>query len=165
MHGRTHKFKPSWFLCPQYGGTRTVREGYTFDVAHQIGEGTYGQVFVGNCKKDKVKVTCLPWTNHAVPLCPRTCMACVLLSCCDQDAWCVSRCVSCQRSFLELCESRSDFNACPSLAFPLLLQRTLGRARYNCKTRGGSRVQGQTLCNQQGVSAYLENALSSFSLA
>ena len=40
----------------QYGGTRTVREGYTFDVAHQIGEGTYGQVFVGNCKKDKVKV-------------------------------------------------------------------------------------------------------------
>eukprot|EP00200_Dunaliella_tertiolecta_P003188 CAMPEP_0202345030 /NCGR_PEP_ID=MMETSP1126-20121109/4445_1 /ASSEMBLY_ACC=CAM_ASM_000457 /TAXON_ID=3047 /ORGANISM="Dunaliella tertiolecta, Strain CCMP1320" /LENGTH=591 /DNA_ID=CAMNT_0048936279 /DNA_START=174 /DNA_END=1949 /DNA_ORIENTATION=- len=40
----------------QYGGTRTVREGYTFDVAHQIGEGTYGQVFVGNCKKDKAKV-------------------------------------------------------------------------------------------------------------
>uniref|UniRef100_A0A7S0X0Z2 Protein kinase domain-containing protein n=1 Tax=Chlamydomonas leiostraca TaxID=1034604 RepID=A0A7S0X0Z2_9CHLO len=40
----------------QYGGTRTVKEAYSFDVANQIGEGTYGQVFIGHCKKDKTKV-------------------------------------------------------------------------------------------------------------
>jgi len=53
----------------QYGGTRTVREGYSFDVAHQIGEGTYGQVFVGSCKKTKEKVRGLTlpvcaWGGH-----------------------------------------------------------------------------------------------------
>lgn len=63
LAGWLHAKKPactscfSLLVCLQYGGTRTVREGYTFDVAHQIGEGTYGQVFVGNCKKDKVKVS------------------------------------------------------------------------------------------------------------
>lgn len=38
-------------------GTRTVYTGYNFDVQEKIGEGTYGQVFVGNDKangQDKV---------------------------------------------------------------------------------------------------------------
>lgn len=41
---------------PQYGGTRTISSAYTFSVDKQIGEGTYGQVFMGNDKKDQDKV-------------------------------------------------------------------------------------------------------------
>lgn len=34
----------------QFGGTRTVNSAYNFNVDRQIGEGTYGQVFMGNDK-------------------------------------------------------------------------------------------------------------------
>ncbi|KAG1674414.1 hypothetical protein FOA52_012941 [Chlamydomonas sp. UWO 241] len=40
----------------QYGGTKTINQGYTFSVDKQIGEGTYGQVFMGNDKKDQTRV-------------------------------------------------------------------------------------------------------------
>lgn len=43
-------------LSSQYGGTRTVREAYTYDVVDQIGEGTYGQVFIGFDRITKQKV-------------------------------------------------------------------------------------------------------------
>jgi serine/threonine protein kinase len=44
-------------LPSQYGGTRTVTQGYTFSVDKQIGEGTYGQVFLGNAKdEDETRV-------------------------------------------------------------------------------------------------------------
>jgi cyclin-dependent kinase 12/13 len=39
-----------------FGGTRTVNSAYTFDVDKQIGEGTYGQVFLGNDRKTQDKV-------------------------------------------------------------------------------------------------------------
>ncbi len=34
-----------------YGGTKTITSQYTFSVDKQIGEGTYGQVFMGHDKK------------------------------------------------------------------------------------------------------------------
>lgn len=40
----------------QFGGTKTVHSAYRFSVDKQIGEGTYGQVFMGHCKKDEDKV-------------------------------------------------------------------------------------------------------------
>lgn len=37
-------------IMKDYPGTRLVRDAYSFDVSNQIGEGTYGQVFIGNSK-------------------------------------------------------------------------------------------------------------------
>lgn len=42
--------RPSFALSLQYGGTRTVNSAYTFNAGQQIGEGTYGQVFMGHEK-------------------------------------------------------------------------------------------------------------------
>ena len=40
-------FSPELFRFPeQYGGTPTVRSRYWYDAGEQIGEGTYGQVFM-----------------------------------------------------------------------------------------------------------------------
>ncbi len=48
-----HALEP---LCSQYGGTRSVKDGYTLDVNNKIGEGAYGQVFTGVCKETNEKV-------------------------------------------------------------------------------------------------------------
>jgi serine/threonine protein kinase len=47
---------PGWTATPQYGGTKTISQGYTFSVDKQIGEGTYGQVFLGHDKVDQTRV-------------------------------------------------------------------------------------------------------------
>ena len=39
-----------------YGGTRDLRSAYSLDTNHQIGEGTYGQVYLGICKETRDKV-------------------------------------------------------------------------------------------------------------
>ncbi|MEW5302178.1 MAG: hypothetical protein WDW36_004983 [Sanguina aurantia] len=40
----------------QFGGTRSVNSGYIYSNNEQIGEGTYGQVFLGTSKADNKKV-------------------------------------------------------------------------------------------------------------
>lgn len=48
---------PFTFVLPQAPpGTRTIRQGYTYDPSEQIGEGTYGQVFIGHDKNTRRKV-------------------------------------------------------------------------------------------------------------
>jgi hypothetical protein len=39
-----------------YGGTRDVQSAYLFNTEHQIGEGTYGQVYLATCKQTQDKV-------------------------------------------------------------------------------------------------------------
>lgn len=53
----------------QFGGTRTVNNGYVYSNSEQIGEGTYGQVFLGTSKADNKKVG-VGFLFPAVP-CPR----------------------------------------------------------------------------------------------
>ncbi len=40
----------------QFGGTRSIHQAYVFSVDKQIGEGTYGQVFMGHDRKTNDKV-------------------------------------------------------------------------------------------------------------
>ncbi len=54
-HSR-HPVVIGWSSYQQYGGTRAIQSAYTWSVDKQIGEGTYGQVFQGNCKSSQDKV-------------------------------------------------------------------------------------------------------------
>ncbi len=40
----------------QYGGTRNVQSAYILNPEHQIGEGTYGQVYLATCRSTNDQV-------------------------------------------------------------------------------------------------------------